>query len=146
MKKMNFILQSKGGSGKSMLAYLLALKNEDNPLTYFIDFDSSVKSSTQQLKFLQGRTPARFAKMNLLDERGKIDRQRLFENLQILAQKPYEEFFLDFGAPESEQFTSLFSKDYTIEEFKQIADELDVEFIFNIVVQEAAPTFLAPIT
>ena len=91
MKKMNFILQSKGGSGKSMLAYLLALKNEDNLLTYFIDFDSSVKSSTQQLKFLQGRTPARFAKMNLLDERGKIDRQRLFENLQILAQKPYEE-------------------------------------------------------
>ncbi|MBL7967580.1 MAG: hypothetical protein JNK09_11315 [Prolixibacteraceae bacterium] len=134
MKKMNFILQSKGGSGKSMLAYLLALKNEDNPLAYFIDFDSSVKSSTQQLKFLQGRTPARFAKMNLLDERGKIDRQRLFENLQILAQKPYEDFFLDFGAPESEQFTSLFSKDYTIEEFKQIADELGVEFIFNIVV------------
>ena len=96
---MNFILQSKGGSGKSMLTYLLALKNEDNPQTYFIDFDSSVKSSTQQLKFLQGRTPARFAKMNLLDERGKIDRQRLFENLQILAQKPYEEFFIDFGAP-----------------------------------------------
>ena len=26
MKKMNFILQSKGGSGKSILAYLLALK------------------------------------------------------------------------------------------------------------------------
>jgi hypothetical protein len=134
MKKINFILQSKGGVGKSMLTYLLALKNEDHPQTYFVDFDSSVKSSTQQLKFLQGRTPARFAQMNLLDERGKIDRQKLFENLQTLVQKNYEEFYLDFGAPESEQFTSLFSKDYSIDEFKQIEQELKAEFIFNIVV------------
>jgi hypothetical protein len=134
MKKINFILQSKGGVGKSMLTYLLALKNEENPRSYFIDFDGSVKSSTQQLKFLQGRTPARFAKMDLLNEKGKIDRQRLFENLQILVQKDYKEFYLDFGAPESEQFTSLFSKDYSIEEFKQIADELYATFIFNIVV------------
>lgn len=133
MKKINFILQSKGGSGKSMLTYLLALKHEDDLKTYFIDFDSSVKSSTQQLQFLQGRKPARFAKMNLLDERGKIDRQRLFENLQTLVQKDYEEFYLDFGAPESEQFTSLFSKDYSIDEFKQIEQELNAEFIFNIV-------------
>lgn len=64
----------------------------------------------------------------------------------VLAQKPYEEFFLDFGAPESEQFTSLFSKDYTIEEFKQIADELDVEFIFNIVVAGGSSYLPVPIT
>lgn len=134
MKHIHFILQSKGGTGKSMLTYLLALKNENNLQTYFIDFDSSVKSSTQQLKFLQGKTPPRFARLNLLDERGKIDRQLLFENLQILVQKDYEEFYLDFGAPESEQFTSLFSKDYTIDEFKQIEQELNAEFIFNIVI------------
>jgi hypothetical protein len=134
MKHFHFNLQSKGGVGKSMLTYLLALKNEDNEQSYFVDFDSSVKSSTQQLKFLQGRPPPRFAQRNLLDERGKIDRQRLFENLQTLVQKEYKDFYLDFGAPESEQFSSLFSKDYSVEEFKQIEQELNGEFIFNIVV------------
>jgi hypothetical protein len=134
MKHFHFNLQSKGGVGKSMLTYLLALKNEDNEQSYFGDVDSSVKSSSQQLKFLQGRTPARFAAVNLLDARNKIDRQLLFDNLLFLSQKNYENFYLDFGAPESTEFPSLFSNDYTVEEFKQIADELNAAFIFNIVV------------
>jgi cellulose biosynthesis protein BcsQ len=134
MKHFEFNIQAKGGSGKSMLTYLQALKNETNPRSYFIDLDSSVKSSTQQLKFLQGKTPARFALMNLLDSRDKLDRQLLFENLLELTQKDYDHFFLDFGAPESDQLPSLFSKDYSIEEFKQIQDELNATFIFNIIV------------
>lgn len=59
--------------------------------------------------------------MNLLDSRDKIDRQLLFENLMELKQKDYDEFYLDFGAPESDQLPSLFSKDFSLEEFKQIA-------------------------
>lgn len=134
MKQFIFNTQAKGGSGKSMLTYLLALKNESNEKSYFIDLDSSVKTSTQQLKFLQGKQPARFAVMNLLDSRDKIDRQLLFENLLELSQKEYNEFYFDFGAPESDQLPSLFSKDYSIEEFKQIQDELKAKFIFNVIV------------
>lgn len=134
MKQFYFNLQSKGGVGKSMLTYLLALKNENNEQSYFCDVDSSVKSSTQQLKFLQGKTPPRFAVINLLDARNKIDRQLLFDNLMLLVQKDYQDYYLDFGAPESTEFPSLFSSDYTIEEFKQIAGELDARFIFNIVI------------
>lgn len=134
MKQFIFNTQAKGGSGKSMLTYLLALKNESNEKSYFIDLDSSVKTSTQQLKFLQGKQPARFAVMNLLDSRDKIDRQLLFENLLELSQKEYNEFYFDFGAPESDQLPSLFSKDYSIEEFKQIQDELKSKFIFNVIV------------
>ena len=134
MKQFFFNTQAKGGSGKSMLTYLLALKNESNEKSYFIDLDSSVKTSTQQLKFLQGKQPSRFALMNLLDPRDKIDRQLLFENLLELSQKEYSEFFFDFGAPESDQLPSLFSKDYTIEEFKQIQDELNAKFVFNVIV------------
>jgi hypothetical protein len=134
MKQFYFNLQSKGGAGKSMLTYLLALKNETNEQSYFCDVDSSVKSSTQQLKFLQGKTPPRFAAINLLDARNKIDRQLLFDNLMQLVQKDYRDYYLDFGAPESTEFPFLFSADYTIEEFKQIADELNAEFIFNIVI------------
>lgn len=134
MKQFQFNVQAKGGSGKSMLTYLQALKNERNQGTYFIDLDSSVQTSRQQLKFLQGKKPARFAMMNLLDGRDKLDRQLLFENLLELCGKDYDAFYLDFGAPESDQLPSLFSKDYSVEEFKQIETELSAKFIFNIVV------------
>jgi hypothetical protein len=134
MKNFYFNCQAKGGSGKSMLTYLLALKNETNDNAYFIDLDSSVKTSTQQLKFLQGKQPARFAIMNLLDSRDKIDRQLLFENLLDLSKKDYSDFYFDFGAPESDQLPALLSKDFTIEEFKTIQDELNAKFIFNIVI------------
>ncbi|MEP7277416.1 MAG: hypothetical protein ABI813_02125 [Bacteroidota bacterium] len=134
MKQFQFNIQAKGGSGKSMLTYLQALKHQENKRSYFVDLDSSVKTSLQQLKFLQGKTPPRFALMNLLDARDKLDRQLLFENLLELSKKDFDAFYLDFGAPESDQLPSLFSKDYTTAEFKQIETELSSQFIFNIVV------------
>ena len=134
MQQFQFNIQAKGGAGKSMLTYLQALKQQGNDRAYFVDFDSSVKSSCQQLKFLQSRTPSRFAMMSLLDGREKLDRQLLFENLYELSQKDYDCFYLDFGAPESDQLPSLFSRDYTIEEFKEVQDELNAQFIFNVVI------------
>lgn len=134
MKQFHFNIQSKGGCGKSMLTYLQALKNECNNSSYFVDLDSSVKTSTQQLKFLHGKKPARFAVMNLLDSRGMIDRQLLFQNLLELSKKNYDDFYLDFGAPESDQFPSLFSIDYTADEFKSIEEQLESKFIFNIII------------
>jgi hypothetical protein len=134
MKQFQFNVQAKGGSGKSMLTYLQALKYETDERVYFIDLDSSVRSSLQQLKFLHGKKPTRFATVDLLDNRAKIDRQLLFEKLAEESQKDYDSFYLDFGAPESDQLPSLFSKDYTIQEFKQVQDELDAKFIFNVVI------------
>lgn len=134
MQQFQFNMQAKGGAGKSMLTYLQALKQQENDRAYFVDFDSSVKSSCQQLRFLQGKTPSRFAMMSLLDSREKLDRQLLFENLFQLSQKDYDCFYLDFGAPESDQLPSLFSKDYTIEEFKKVQDELNAHFVFNIII------------
>jgi hypothetical protein len=134
MKKFYFNIQAKGGAGKSMLTYLQALHEQGNHRSYFVDFDSSIKSSHQQLKFLQGKTPPRFAMMSLLDINERLDRQLLFENLFELSQKDYDNFYLDFGAPESDQLPALFSKDYTTQEFKQVADELNAAFIFNIVI------------
>lgn len=134
MQQFIFNLQAKGGAGKSMLTYLQGLQQQDNNRAYFIDCDSSVKSSLLQLKFLQGKAPARFGLMSLLDERDKIDRQLLFENLQMLSTKDYDTFYLDFGAPESDQLPNLFSKDYSTSEFKQIETELNAKFCFNIIV------------
>jgi hypothetical protein len=134
MKQMHINVQAKGGAGKSMLTYLQALKHEEDPRTYFVDFDSSVMTSKQQLQFLQKRKPPRFAVLNLLDNRNKIDRQLLFGNLQELSKKDFDTFYLDLGAPESDQLPSLFSTDYTIDEFCEIGEMLDCTFIFNVVV------------
>lgn len=134
MKTFYFNIQAKGGCGKSMLTYLMALQNQANPRAYFIDLDSSVRTSLQQLRFLQGKTPPRFATVDLLDHNARIDRQLLFERLQAESEKDFDSFYLDFGAPESDQFPSLFSKDYTVEEFKAVQDELEVKFVFNVVI------------
>ncbi|MBA4198227.1 MAG: hypothetical protein C0459_11805 [Chitinophaga sp.] len=120
--------------GKSLLTYLIALKNQHTSDVYFLDADSSASSSKKQLKFLQGKTPARFALLNLLDSRGKIDRQLLFENLLSLANKEYIDFYIDFGAPESSEFPLLFTKDFSIEEFKELEHQLNARFVFIIVI------------
>jgi hypothetical protein len=71
--------------------------------------------------------------MSLLDHLEKLDRQLLFENLHQLSQKDYDRFYLDFGAPESDQLPSLFLRDYTIKEFNEVQQQLGVRFIFNVV-------------
>jgi len=132
--KIQLLIQSKGGVGKSFLTYLIALKSENNETTYFADCDASVKTTTQQLKFLHGQEPNRAGSLNLLDNRAMLDRQLLFENLQEITDLNRANTFIDFGASESEQLPSLMSLDYTIHEFKEIEKELNVDIVFNIVI------------
>ena len=132
--KIQLLIQSKGGVGKSFLTYLISLKHENDETTYFADCDASVKTTTHQLKFLHGREPNRAGSLNLLDNRKMLDRQLLFENLQEISELNRANTFIDFGASESEQLPALISMDYTIHEFKEIEKELDVEIIFNIVI------------
>jgi cellulose biosynthesis protein BcsQ len=133
-KRFHFNIQSKGGTGKSMLTYLQALKEQANKKSFFIDFDSSVKSSSQQLKFLQGKTPPRFATMSLLNDLEKLDRQLLLENLEELSNMDYTDFYLDFGAPESDQLPALFSIDYSVRDLMDFEKHLQAKFKFNIIV------------
>lgn len=133
-KTIRFNIQSKGGAGKSMITYLQALSEEENARSYFVDFDGSAKSSSLQLHFLKGRQPSRFAVLDLLDDRKKLDRQLLFENLYELAKKDVDTITLDFGAPESDQFPLLFTADYSVEDLKHIETELDCRFVFNVIV------------
>ena len=73
MKKKFFLnIQSKGGSGKSMLTYLQALKNETNEKTCFVDLDSSTKTSTQQLKFIGSHSGNRIIQIEMFDNLKKI--------------------------------------------------------------------------
>lgn len=73
MKKKFFLnIQSKGGSGKSMLTYLQALKNETNEKTCFVDLDSYNKTATQQLKFIGLHSSDRLLQIEMFDNLKKI--------------------------------------------------------------------------
>lgn len=123
-KKFYLNIQSKGGAGKSMLTYLQAVKNETNEKTYFIDLDSSTKTSSQQIKFIQTHSENRLLTIEMFDNLKKIEREKLFEILAALNNYSFDEFYIDFGAPESEQLPALFNMDFTIDQFKEFETEL----------------------
>ena len=137
MKNFYFNIQSKGGAGKSMLTYLLALKHENDPKVAFVDLDSSTKTSQAQLHFI-GKL-GRLIRTDIYDREKKLDRERFIEVIEALNNQDMTDFFIDFGAPESEQLPGLFTLDYTVEEFKLIEEELGARFIFNVVMAGGPP-------
>ncbi|MGI8634635.1 MAG: hypothetical protein ACR2KZ_04455 [Segetibacter sp.] len=132
MKTFIFNIQAKGGAGKSMLTYLQALKREADTDSVFVDLDNSTKTSVKQLKFLGEKE--RLITTDIIDAFKRIEREKLFNVIEQLADTPFKEFYLDFGAPESEQLPNLFSMDFTVEEFKEFEASVKAKFVFNIVV------------
>ena len=140
MKTIHFNIQSKGGAGKSMLTYFLAVKHEDDPRSCFVDLDSSTKTSTRQLRFLHEQN--RLFEIDIYDNLKKIEREKLFEVLDILSRTDFDEIFIDFGAPESEQLPALFDFDFTVDEFKEFETSIGAKFVFNIIMA-GGPSYLA---
>lgn len=128
MKKLHFIAQSKGGVGKSLLMYLMALKNHHKPGTLFVDMDASTFTSERQLLFLSSE---QFDKVSLLNERAALERDNLISYLTTLSRSQYQEIYIDMGAPESEQLPALIEFDIPL---KELADMLEVSIEFHIVI------------
>src|SRR5664279_2779051 len=133
MKTFYYNIQSKGGAGKSMLTYLQALKHEQNDKVAFVDLDSSTQTSTRQLHFLSRQEANRLFSVDIFDQLKKIEREKLYDVLQAFNSQPFEDIYIDFGAPESEQLPSLFSLDFSIDEFDEFEKELEASFVFNVV-------------
>lgn len=131
MKVFYFNIQEKGGAGKSMLTYLQALKNEAIKSAAFVDLDSSSKTSSLQLKFL--KSSERLFAANIFDNLKKIEREKLFEIIEGFCSTDFERFYIDFGAPESQQLPDLFSIDFSADEFLVFQKELGVKFVFNVI-------------
>ena len=146
MKQINFIMQNKGGVGKSMLTYLLALKHQrdafDNGINLdkilFSDGDILNLTTDRQCKFLT------IAHVNLMDKNQKFQRDKLLRSLEYFSKVEAEIVYIDFGASESGQFPALVSLDYTSDLFQDFAKNFDLEIIVNIVV--AGGTSFIPCT
>ncbi|MCE7066676.1 hypothetical protein [Dyadobacter sp. CY326] len=126
-RKFNLILQAKGGVGKSLHTYLRALSEKDKT-SLFVDLDSSTQTSTRQLAFLGDE---RLETISLIDNRDMLVRDLFIGYIESLMQTPFDEIFMDFGAPESEQFPALVSRDL---DFKEWCDEVDADAVFHIII------------
>ncbi|MEZ0483199.1 hypothetical protein [Fibrella aquatica] len=132
MKEFHFILQAKGGVGKSYFAYLQALRLENEPGALFIDIDNSTRTTTRQLAFLKKQK--RVANISLFNERDKQDRQRLPAILVELATEPFNKYYLDFGAPESEQFPAMLRQDFSAQLLQTVEQHIQAKFIFHCII------------
>lgn len=127
-RKINIICQAKGGVGKSLITYLLAICKQNQSDCLFVDVDSSTKTSMHQLQFLgENRTEM----LSLFNNNEVLIRDQLFAYLESLQGSPFSEFFLDFGAPESEQLPALLERDLP---FKEFCEALNLTVHFNIII------------
>jgi len=122
----HFILQAKGGVGKSLHTYLRALTESDRH-SLFVDVDSSTKTSLRQLTFLG---EDRLESISLIDKRDVLVRDIFVGYVESLLESPFQEVFMDFGAPESEQFPALVARDL---DFKEWCDEVGFKAVFHII-------------
>lgn len=132
MKTYYFNLQSKGGSGKSMLTYLQALKHENNDAVAFIDLDAASHTSSRQLTFISLKE--RLFEIELLDEIKRIDREMFFKMIEGLNETAFNELYIDFGSSESEQLLHLLKMDFSIEDLKLFEKEMNARFVFNVII------------
>ena len=100
-KKIHFITQAKGGSGKSVLAFMLAEKYRD---AVILDLDDATTTSMKQLAY---RNPV---KVSFLDPTTKrIDRGAFNGLFESVSEAPKELFIADLGASVAEQLPKYFS-------------------------------------
>ncbi|HEV7382460.1 MAG TPA: hypothetical protein VGN64_21845, partial [Dyadobacter sp.] len=100
-------------------------QQEDSSL--FVDVDHSTKTSSRQLKFLG---EDRIESLSLIDRRDVLVRDLFIGYIESLDGAPFEQVYMDFGAPESEQFPALVGRDL---DFKAWSDILENEVIFHVI-------------
>lgn len=100
-KKIHFITQAKGGSGKSVLAFMLAEKYPDATI---LDLDDATTTSIKQLAY---RKPV---KVSFLDPTTKrIDRGAFNGLFESVTEANKDLFIADLGASVAEQLPKYFS-------------------------------------
>ena len=117
-KKIQFITQAKGGSGKSVLAFMLAEKHKD---AVILDLDDATTTTMKQLAY---REPI---KVTFLDyETKRIDRSAFNSLFESVVEADRELFIADLGASVAEQLPKYFSVN-GIEVITEVLDQSDIQ-------------------
>jgi hypothetical protein len=118
MKKVNLVLQSKGGVGKSLFLWFVAQLEKENK-TVFIDLDESTQTSSARLGIVVGENRVKHFK--ILNENKKLEREKILNLFEMISETKTDKWYIDFGAPESEEFRRLLEFDISA---KNLSDEL----------------------
>lgn len=130
MKKVHFILQRKGGVGKSFFFYILAnLSLLINKIAKWVDMDEETSTSARHVKFLKART------YNLINSVTKqIDRTKMDSFFKgVISQKTHDCIVCDLGATTSEQSLRYFESNEVAEVMKMLP-ELGIELHLHCIV------------
>lgn len=131
MKKVNLILQSKGGVGKSLFLWFVAQIEKDKK-TAFIDLDESTETSATRLGTIVGENRVRHFK--ILNENKKLEREKILNLFETLAETKTENWFIDFGASESEEFRRLLEFDIPAQSLSEELLSMGVELRIFIII------------
>ena len=123
-KLVQFICQSKGGVGKSVLTYLMALKY---PNADILDMDDATKTTMRQLAF---RHPQH---VSFLNDFNTIDRGMFNNFIENVAEAEEEHIICDLGASVSEQLPYYF-KDVDATSVSSMLDEIGLSLSLICVV------------
>jgi hypothetical protein len=117
-KKIYFITQAKGGSGKSVLAFMLAEKYTDAAI---LDLDDATTTTMKQLAY---RKPV---KVSFLDPTTKrIDRGAFNGLFESVIESNKELFIADLGASVAEQLPKYFTMN-GIDTIREILEASDIQ-------------------
>lgn len=130
-KTLNFVIQSKGGVGKSFMIWLSANVYQNDEKTIFIDLDNSTKTTNKRLASVIDES--RISHYSILDEQKKIEREEFLNMLDTFSQADFNQMFIDFGAPESEELLKFLQYEFSAETLKDACEELGIEINFMIV-------------
>lgn len=104
MKQVNLVLQSKGGVGKSLLIWFVAQLEKESK-SAFIDLDESTQTSSLRLGKIIGENRVRHFK--ILNENKKLEREKILNLFEVIAETKTDKWYIDFGASESDEFKRL---------------------------------------
>ena len=131
MKKVHLILQSKGGVGKSLLTWMFA-NHFKNDTVFFIDTDESTKTSSSRLNILVSEGKSIF--FPILNDNKKLEREMFLTMFERISKLKHETVFVDFGAPESEEFRKLLEFEIDTESLVSELKRINIELVLLIVV------------
>ncbi|MCZ8022471.1 MAG: hypothetical protein O9294_11955 [Cytophagales bacterium] len=129
----HFLINSKGGVGKSYITKLHSLKAEKEKVeTYFLDCDNASASSTKFFNGIKDKKSKylKVGKFNLIGNDKKIDRTKFDTFLSEI--EKYENLVVDFGASSSEQLLYYIMEEEhndLVQIFKEMNIRLFVVFV-----------------
>jgi hypothetical protein len=131
MKKVNLILQAKGGVGKSLFTWFVAQAEKDSK-TSFIDLDESTQTSSNRLEYIVGSK--RIRHFQILNDSKRMEREKIIALFESLSKAQSPNIFIDFGASESEEFKKLLSLDIPAEILKDELTKMEIEIKIIVVI------------